>query len=65
MKDVKNVALKTAGTIFGLVSVAHWVRYFREAEAIVGGYTVPVSLSLALGIIVLMLSIWMFAAARD
>ncbi len=62
---MKIVALKTAGTIFGVVSIFHWLRYFREDEVIVGGYTVPVYLSLVLGITILILSIWMFAAARD
>ena len=62
---MKTAALKTAGTIFGLVSILHWVRYFRDDEVIISGCTVPVYLSLIFGIIILILSIWMFVVAKD
>ncbi len=62
---MKKVALKSAGTIFGLVSIAHWVRYFRDYELVIGGYTVPVGLSLLAGAIIFALAVWMFVAARD
>ena len=63
--SMKKAALNTAGTIFALVSIAHWVRYFRDDELVIGGYTVPVGLSLLAGAIILALSVWMFVAARD
>lgn len=62
---MKKVALNAAGTIFAIVSITHWVRYFREDEVIVSGYTVPLDLSLVLGALTLILAIWMFVAARD
>ena len=43
---MKNAALYTAGTIFGMVSLAHRVRYFRAAEVLIGGYSLPVPWSL-------------------
>ncbi len=50
---MKNAALYTAGTIFGLVSLAHLVRYFRADEVLIGGYSIPVLWSLILGVIIL------------
>ena len=62
---MKKAALITAGGVFALVSAAHWVRYFRAEEIIVGGFAVPVGWSLVLGPIALALAVWMFLAARD
>ena len=62
---MKNIALKTAGIIFGIVSITHWARYFREVEIIVNGYTVHVFFSLIVGGVILALSVWMFVASRD
>ena len=62
---MKNLALYTAGTIFGLVSLAHLVRYFRADEVLIGGYSIPVLWSLILGVVILGLAAWMIAAARQ
>ena len=62
---MKNAALITAGCVFAALSIAHGVRYSLAQEVVVGGLTVPVSWSLALGLVALALAIWMFFAARD
>jgi hypothetical protein len=62
---MKNPALYTAGAIFGLVSLAHFVRYFRADEVLIGGYSIPVMWSLILGVVILALAGWMIAAARQ
>ena len=61
---MKNAALYTAGTIFGMVSLAHLVRYFRADEVLIVGYSIPVPWSLILGLVILGLAGWMVAAAR-
>lgn len=62
---MKNTALYTAGTVFGLVSLAHLVRYFRADEVLIGGFSIPAVWSLILGVIILALAGWMVAAARE
>ena len=61
---MKNAALYTAASVFALVSLAHWVRFFRADEVLIGAFSVPVSWSLALGLVILALAAWMFTAAR-
>jgi hypothetical protein len=63
--EMKNAALYTAGTIFGMVSLVHLVRYFRADEILIGGYSIPVPWSLILGLVILGLAGWMVAAARQ
>ena len=62
---MKNAALYTAGTIFGMVSLAHLVRYFHADEVLIGGYSIPVPSSLILGLVILGLAGWMVTAARQ
>jgi hypothetical protein len=61
---MKNSALYTAAAVFGLVSLAHFVRFFCADEILISGYPIPVFWSLIAGIVVLALAGWMFAAAR-
>ena len=46
---LKNAALYTAAAVFALVSLAHWVRFFRADEVLIAGFSVPRSWSLAAG----------------
>ncbi|MCH8236580.1 MAG: hypothetical protein IIC06_00245 [Proteobacteria bacterium] len=61
---LKNAALYTAAAVFALVSLAHWVRFFRADEVLIGGFSVPRSWSLAAGLMIPALAGWMLAAAR-
>ncbi len=56
--------LYTAATVFGLVSLLHWVRYFLRTEITVGSAAIPVSASLIFGIIAAGLAVWMIFASR-
>lgn len=62
---MKNAALYTAGTIFGMASLAHLARYFPADEVLIGGHSIPVPWSLILGLVILGLAGWMVAAARQ
>lgn len=57
-------ALYTAGTIFGLAAVAHFVRFFWGVRVVVEGTDAPEWLSLPAGVIAALLSVWMFMAGR-
>ena len=59
-----NLALKTAGAIFLLVSVMHLLRVLLKFELIVAGYSVPVWLNLVGFVLSLLLSLWMFKSAK-
>ena len=61
---MKNAALYTAGTVFAVVSAAHGLRFLRGDEVIAGGITIPLGLSLAAGLVLFALAVWMFIAAR-
>ena len=61
---MKNAALYTAAAVFALVSLAHWVRFFRADEVLIGGFSVPQSWSLVAGLVILALATWMLTAAR-
>ena len=63
-KSGKRIALQSAGTIFGLGSLAHLVRWLRADEIIVEGFTVPVGWSLIVALALLLLSAWMFWATK-
>ncbi len=59
-----KAALYTAGVIFALVSVLHWLRYALESEITIGGSALPVSGSIVLGIAAAALAAWMILAGR-
>ncbi len=59
-----KAALYTAGVIFALVSVLHWLRYALGSEISIGGNAFPVSGSLVLGLVAAALAAWMILAGR-
>ena len=59
-----KAALYTAGVIFALVSVLHWLRYALGSEISIGGSAFPVSGSLVLGLVAAALAAWMILAGR-
>ena len=61
---MKNSALYTSAAVFTLVSLAHFVRFFRADEILISGYLIPVFWSLIAAIIILAMAVWMVAAAK-
>ncbi len=59
-----KAALYTAGAVFALVSVLHWVRYALESEITFDGSAFPVSGSIVLGLVAAVLAAWMILAGR-
>jgi uncharacterized membrane protein YphA (DoxX/SURF4 family) len=56
--------LAVAGIIFLIVAVVHLIRYFTQFDMVIAGYNVPLTVSLVAGVILLILSGWMFLARR-
>ncbi len=59
-----KAALYTAGVIFTLVSVLHWLRFALGSEISIGGSAFPVSGSIVLGLVAAALAAWMILAGR-
>lgn len=61
---MKNIALIVAGMVFLVISLMHLSRLVLRVEVRVGGFTVPLWLSI-LGVLgPIGLSFWMFVSAR-
>lgn len=63
MNSSHDVALKLAGTIFGILCVAHVWRVFIGLRVVVGNYAVPLSLSVIAAVVSGALSLWMWRLA--
>ena len=61
---MKSIALFISGAIFLIVSAAHFYRYYKAIEILVGGFVIPVQWSLIGGIVTLVLALWMLNVAR-
>ncbi len=59
-----KLALHTAGAVFTLVALLHWVRFVLGTQATLGGAVLPVSASLGLGVVSAGLETWMIFASR-
>ena len=53
-------ALRVAGTIFGIVSLAHVWRLVTRAEVLVAGYSIPFWVSVIAVLVAGGLSVWMW-----
>jgi hypothetical protein len=62
---MRKTALITSGVVFGLLAISHAVRWLFPVEILVDGNVLPFITSLSSGIILTLLSIWMFIAARN
>lgn len=62
---MKTLALNTAGIIFAVVSLAHWLRVFLKIEVVIGGTAIAMAWSIAAGILTAALAVWMFMAAKS
>ena len=61
---MQKTALVTAGTIFALLAILHFIRWLYAVEVLVDGEILPVVISLFSCIFLALLAAWMFIAAR-
>ena len=61
---MQKIALITSGMVFGLLALSHSIRWLSPVEILVNGHILPFITSLSYGIILALLSIWMFLAVR-
>ena len=61
---MQKTALITSGVVFGLLAISHAIRWLFPVEILVDGNVLPFITSLSSGIILGLLSLWMFIAAR-
>ncbi len=62
---MKNYALITAGTIFGLMALGHLLRVLMKFQITINGMLIPWEWSVPLFAVALILAVWMFVAARS
>ncbi len=61
----KNLGLRTAAAIFGILAVIHLVRLLIGWDVIIGGLHIPLWIS-GIAIVVLgTLSVWLFKLSRE
>jgi len=61
---MQKIALRTAGTIFLLVAIAHLGRLIVRPQIMVGNFVVPLWPSAVAFVAILALAIWMFKSAK-
>ena len=61
---MQKTALITSGIVFGLLAISHAIRWLSPVEILVNGNVLSFITSLSSGIILALLSIWMFIAAK-
>ena len=61
---MQKTALITSGIVFGLLSISHAIRWLSPVEILVDGNVLSFITSLSSGIILALLSIWMFITAK-
>jgi hypothetical protein len=61
---MQKTALTTSGIVFGLLAVSHLIRWLFPVEILIDGDILPFITSLSSGIILALLSMWMFFVAR-
>ena len=61
---MQKTALITSGIVFGLLAISHAIRWLSPVEILVDGNVLSFITSLSSGIILALLSIWMFIAAK-
>jgi len=60
----KNLGLRVAGGIFGLIALLHLVRVFARWDAAIAGFSLPLWLSTAAFVVAGALSLWFFLLTR-
>ena len=61
---MQKTALITSGVVFALLAISHAVRWLSPVEILINGNVLSFIVSLFSGIILALLSIWMFIAAK-
>jgi uncharacterized membrane protein len=63
----KDISLKIAGSIFGIVALLHLVRLITGASVTIGGWEMPMLMSMAglIGGAVLSIWFWLQSVNRD
>ena len=61
---MQKTALITSGSVFALLTISHAVRWLSPVEILINGNVLPFIVSLFSGIILALLSIWMFIAVK-
>lgn len=58
--NAQIIGLRVAGTIFGIVSLAHVWRLVTHAEVLIAGYSIPNGVSVIAFLVAGGLSVWMW-----
>jgi len=61
---MQKTALVTAGIIFTLLAISHFIRWLYAIEVLVDGKTLPVVAYIFAGFFLALLAIWMLIAAK-
>jgi hypothetical protein len=61
---MQKISLITSGVVFALLAISHLIRLLYPVEILVNGDRVSFIVSLASGVILALLSVWMFIAVR-
>ena len=61
---MQKISLITSGVVFALLAISHLIRWLCPVEILVNGDNVSFVVSLSSGVILALLSIWMFIAVR-
>jgi hypothetical protein len=56
----QKLGLRVAGTIFGLVCIAHVLRVVTRADMVIAGYLLPLWASVIAAVIAGSMSVWMW-----
>ena len=59
-----RLALNVAGFVFILVAIAQFTRYALAIQIIANGINIPLGVSLVAGVVLTILAVWMWIAAR-
>ena len=62
--SMQKTALVTAGIIFTLLAISHFIRWLYAVEVLVDGKTLPVVAYIFACVFLTLLAIWMFIVAK-
>ena len=62
--SMQKISLITSGVVFALLAVSHLIRWLSPVEILINGDSISFVVSFSSGLILALLSIWMFIAVR-